>query len=374
MLARAPWCIGRSPRYFGFAGSVTSTNDVPSVRPTSANSRPVVESVQPQMPLSSVPRFAPIVLFGRKATRSASLQSNALALPPWHFTSPPATRGSTVETVSLTVAVSRQAPLRAVAPIQESGALEEVGERRAGDREPVAAAMAAPSRVEYPAGGVTSICTSFHCDGAVPAEDVHRAGVLVRHRGADQQVVPVAGQRRAESGRPGHRVRGDAAGRRPGGCPPAGSAPRRRPGCRRAERRPAPRSRRAARRRRARRRPCSRLRCEPALLGPRHPAGPRRNTNAWPAFQLVESKVQGPGAPTRARCPSNASEAPNQSLAGCRSPASRLESPFTGALPPAEDDDRAPLAFTARRTGQQHPALECHRGAEPVSLGAVRRR
>src|SRR5687768_490675 len=110
MLDRAPWCIGRSPRYFGLAGSVTSTNDVPSVRPTIANSRLVVESVHPQRSLSRVPRLAPIALLGRKATRSASLQSNARALPPSHFTSPPATVGSTVETVSLTAAACCHAP------------------------------------------------------------------------------------------------------------------------------------------------------------------------------------------------------------------------------------------------------------------------
>ena len=43
----------------GLVGSVMSTKEVPSLRPTSAYSRPVIGSVQPQLSLARTPRVRP---------------------------------------------------------------------------------------------------------------------------------------------------------------------------------------------------------------------------------------------------------------------------------------------------------------------------
>ena len=82
------------------------------------------------------------------------------------------------------------------------------------------AARAAPSRVEYPAGGVTSSCTCLHSEALAP-EHVHRAGAHVGIGAPTRRSLAVAGQRGAEAGRPVVRVGSDGAGRRPGGALPA---------------------------------------------------------------------------------------------------------------------------------------------------------
>src|ERR687897_148511 len=104
---RAPLCMGSSPRYFGLAGSVTSTNAVPLVRPTRANSRLVTLSVQPQISLSNTPRFPPSALTGRKDTRSASRHSNALPFPPSHLASPHVTAARPAALLSATEPLGR---------------------------------------------------------------------------------------------------------------------------------------------------------------------------------------------------------------------------------------------------------------------------
>src|SRR5881394_2289430 len=91
LVAGEPSCIGRSPRYLGLTGSVTSTKEVPSDRPTRANSRPVVESIQPQMPFKISAFAPPMSLLGRNDKRSVFWQSKPLALPLSHLASAPVT-------------------------------------------------------------------------------------------------------------------------------------------------------------------------------------------------------------------------------------------------------------------------------------------
>src|SRR5919112_2967858 len=112
MFDLAPLVIGSSPRYFGLAGSVPSKDEVPSTRPTIANSRCVTLSVQPQISLSSTPRLAPIALLGRKETRSASRHSNPPAFPLWHLASAPVIARRPPALVSTAVAAWRHSPPR----------------------------------------------------------------------------------------------------------------------------------------------------------------------------------------------------------------------------------------------------------------------
>src|SRR5262245_11484507 len=85
----APLWNGSLPRYLGLTGSVTSTNAVLFEPGSTANSRPVVESVQPQMSKAPGPPVPPKVtgpppmaLVGRYASSSTFRQSKIRILPP----------------------------------------------------------------------------------------------------------------------------------------------------------------------------------------------------------------------------------------------------------------------------------------------------
>src|SRR5574337_1770253 len=105
----APLVRGRSPRYTGWVGSVTSTKDVPSNRPTRAYSRPVWPSVQPHMSLSSTPRLPPIALTGRNDSRSMLWQPKMLALPRAQSSLPP-TMGESPLVLLTTLGLSDHVP------------------------------------------------------------------------------------------------------------------------------------------------------------------------------------------------------------------------------------------------------------------------
>ena len=78
-----PHGLGRSPTSTGLVGSVMSTKEVPSLRPTSAYSRSVTGSVQPQLSLARTPRARSPARSsdgGMYASSSTSLQSKG---PTW---------------------------------------------------------------------------------------------------------------------------------------------------------------------------------------------------------------------------------------------------------------------------------------------------
>ena len=76
IVACEPGVFGRLPRYTGSSGSEMSINDVPSVRPTIAYSRPVSGSVHPQTSFTWVLRPPPIASIGRNERMSTREQSN----------------------------------------------------------------------------------------------------------------------------------------------------------------------------------------------------------------------------------------------------------------------------------------------------------
>ena len=104
-----PSVLGRFPTTTGLDGSVTSTNEVPSMRPTSAYSRCVSGSVHPQMSLRRVPRSPPSALTGRYASKSTSLHPKMDASP-FEQSSCPPTTGSNSSISVKTEAVLRQPP------------------------------------------------------------------------------------------------------------------------------------------------------------------------------------------------------------------------------------------------------------------------
>src|SRR5215470_6830244 len=98
----APLVRGRSPRYLGCTGSVTSTNAAASVRPMIAMSCPVTGSVQPQLPLRLTPRFPPTAEIGMYESKLVLPHSKSPVLPSTHFTSLPVTEAKRSTTGGIT--------------------------------------------------------------------------------------------------------------------------------------------------------------------------------------------------------------------------------------------------------------------------------
>ena len=216
-----------------------------------------------------------------------------------------------------------------------------------GDASPCLAARAAPSRVEYPAGGVTSFWTSFHSTPRLRRNTCTAPALLSDIGAPDQQVVAVAGERGAEARRPPTLSGEQPARRRPGGALTAVADDR--PGQAVRQRRA---DQRLRRRRAAPRRPARGSAPRRAGAGglPRSSfaSGPARKTNALPGFHRVESKVQAPGAPTAPAARRRPARRRTSRWPRCRSPGSLLGTSIGCALAPPEDDHRALLPFTTR--------------------------
>ena len=117
----------------GSSDHLISTNAVPVLRPTSANSRPVSGSVQPQISLSCPP---PMALTGRNESRSISWQAKTLTLPSWHASSRPTNDGDTDKNAVLLRADNEAMPRdTAVMPMMRDDVLVRgvPGERGCGD-------------------------------------------------------------------------------------------------------------------------------------------------------------------------------------------------------------------------------------------------
>ncbi len=133
------------PTYTGFDGSLTSTNAVPSTRPTSAYSLPVCGSFQPQMSFRLTPRSPPIAEIGRNARRSTPPQRNCAASPPSpHITGSPVTALSSSGDSPASMATCMRAPSApskiAARPVPKSACGEPIASR------PPLAAIDAPNR------------------------------------------------------------------------------------------------------------------------------------------------------------------------------------------------------------------------------------